>query len=155
MAGDLNSKFGSALDQFSGKRDVATGAKPKIGSEEDKFYDEFAKLKVSVIRPAFAAIGNMLKERGHEYNISEETNGKISIHIVPAGVNKSIHPFDWFPTLSYYCAPFKKTINLQGRNMRPNSEGSTGSRGDFQPAQVDRDLVEKELVKFIGEIANW
>jgi len=166
MAGDLNSKFGAALDQFSGTRETRPAAGPygklqgqdgkaQSNTVEDSFAGEFAKLKLSIIRPVFSSIGNMLQERGHEFNISEEPGGKISIHIVPAGVNKSIHGYDWFPTLSFFSAPFTKTIGLHGRNMRPNAEGSSGNRGDFTLAQVTQDLVERELMKFIGEIANW
>lgn len=155
MAGDLNWKFENALDRLGEKRDAGIGRAQQRESNEDSFSGEFAKLKVSVIRPAFASVGNMLKERGHEFNISEDLGGKISIHIVPAGVNKSIHPYDWFPTLSYFPAPFRKTIGVQGRNMRRNSEASSGSRGDYTPAQINSELVESELLKFIGEIANW
>ena len=97
----------------------------------------------------------MLTERGHEFNISEEQGGKISIHIVPAGVSKSIHSYDWFPTLSFFGAPFTKTVGLHGRNARRNSDGGSGQRGDFKLPQIDKAFVEKELMKFIGEIANW
>ena len=119
------------------------------------FHTDFETLKLSVIRPVFETIGNGLKERGHEFNISEEPGGKISIHIVPAGVNQSIHPYDWFPTFSLFGAPFTKSVGLHGRNMRRNSEVSSGARGDYKLAQVNQQLVERELTKFIGEIANW
>jgi hypothetical protein len=125
-----------------------------VKSSEDEFRGEFETLKQTVVRPAFESVGNLMKERGHEINISEEPGGKISIHIVPAGANKSIHPYDWFPTFSVFGAPFPKTAGLHGRNMRPNTEGS-GKRGDYKLAQVNRELVEKELMKFVGEIANW
>ena len=155
MAGDPNSKFGQALDRFSGKLGAGTDRKQSKSAEET-FAEDFAKLKLSVIRPVFETVGHMLEERGHEFNISDEPGGgKISLHIVPAGVNKSIHPYDWFPTFSFFGAPFTKTVGLQGRNMRPNSEGSTGSRGDYKLAQLNKEAVEKELMKFIGEIANW
>lgn len=138
---------------FTGKSDFSRT--PPTKAAEDTFPDDFAKLKLSVIRPVFETIGKALKERGDEFNISEEEGGKISIHIVPAGANKSIHPYDWFPTLSFFGAPYTKTIGLQGRNARRNSEGSPGSRGDYKPAQINQAMVEKELKKFIGEIANW
>ena len=155
MSEDQNLKMGKALDQFTGMRSLGTESKLHSKPSEDDFPGDFARLKLSVIRPTFESVGTMLKERGHEINISEEPDGKISIHIVPAGVKKSIHRYDWFPTLSFFGAPHRKTVGLQGRNMRPNSEGSTGARGDYKPAQIDKTLVEKELMKFIGEIANW
>lgn len=148
MAENLSFNSGKALDQFTGKRD------PGADSGDD-FPGDFARLKLTVIRPVFEATGTGLKVRGHEFNISEEPGGKISIHIVPAGVNKSIHPYDWFPTFSFFGAPFTKTVGLHARNMRPNSEAASGSRGDYKPAQVTKEIVEKELMKFIGEIANW
>lgn len=155
MTEDQQLKIGSALDQFTGTRGPVTDNRPRDDRVEDDFPGDFARLKLTVIRPTFEAIGNMLKERGHQFNISEDPGGKISIHIVPAGVNKSIHPFDWFPTFSIFGAPFTRTVGLHGRNMRPNSEVSSGSRGDYKPAQLSKEIVEKELMKFIGEIANW
>ena len=97
----------------------------------------------------------MLKERGYEFSISDEAGGKISIHIVAAGVNKSIHPYDWFPTLSFIGTPCTKTIGPQGRNMRINSENSSGSPGNYKRMQIDKEVVETELTKSIGKIANW
>lgn len=155
MAENLNSKLGKALDPFTGKRGAATDGKPQSKATVDDFPGDFAKLKLSVIRPAFETIGNRLKERGHEINISEDAGGKISIHIVPAGANKSIHPYDWFPTLSFTAAPFTRTIGLHGRNARRNSDSASGPRGDYRPSQFNQEIVEKELMKFVGEIANW
>ena len=155
MSEDLISKPRNALDPFTGKRGAGTGGKPQSKTAVDDFPGDFAKLKLSVIRPAFETIGNTLKARGHKINISEDAGGKISIHIVPAGVNKSIHPYDWFPTLSFFGAPFSRTIGLHGRNARRNSDSASGPRGEYKPSQVNKEIVEKELMKFVGEIANW
>jgi len=119
------------------------------------FPGDFAELKLSVIRPALETLGNKLKAHGHEISISEDASGRISIHIVPAGARKSIHPYDWFPTLSFVGAPFTRTVGLHGRNARRNSESASGPRGDYKPAQLSKEVVEKELMKFVGEIANW
>lgn len=155
MAEKLSNLLGTALDRFTQKHTAGTDRGRNGESSDDTFRADFTKLKVSVIRPVFAAIGKLLQERGHEFNISEEQGGKISIHIVPAGVSRSIHPYDWFPTLSFYGAPMARTIGVHGRNSRPNSETASGPRGEYQPSQVDSEFVEKELMKFISEIANW
>jgi len=44
---------------------------------------------------------------------------------------------------------------LHGRNARRNSDGGSGERGVYKLPQVSREFVEKELKKFVGEIANW
>jgi hypothetical protein len=155
MAEELNVKPGKSLDLFAGKRDAGTGGILQSKTAVDDFPGDFATLKLSVIRPALENIGNVLKERGHEINISEDAGGKLSIHIVPAGAKKSIHPYDWFPTLSFIGAPFTRTIGLHGRNARRNSESASGPRGEYKPSQVNKEIVEKELMKFVGEIANW
>ena len=136
-------------------QDPSWKSKPQGVAAEDTFPGDFAKLKLSVIRPAFENIANQMKALGHEFTISEEPGGKISIHIVPAGAKKSIHPYDWFPTLSFFGAPFTKTIGLHGRNARRNSSGGSGQRGEYTLPQISTALVEKELTTFIGEIANW
>lgn len=121
----------------------------------DDFPGDFAKLKQSIIRPVFESVGGMLEARGHEVSISEEAGGRISIHIVPAGVARSVHPYDWYPTFYVFAAPFTKTVGFHARNMRPNSEAASGSRGDYRPAQIDREMLGREMMKFIDEIANW
>jgi hypothetical protein len=155
VADDMNSKFGKVLDQFTGSRGLATDTQPQGKPVGSGFAGEFEVLKQAVIRPAFEKVGVGLKERGHEINLSEEPGGKISIHIVPAGAKKSIHPYDWFPTFSVFGAPFTGTVGMHGRNARRNSEGGSGQRGEYKLAQLNADIVEKELMKFVGEIANW
>jgi hypothetical protein len=44
---------------------------------------------------------------------------------------------------------------MHGLNMRPNSDNGSGARGVYKLPQFTREIVEKELMKFIGEIANW
>jgi hypothetical protein len=148
VSDELNLRIAATLDRFSGKRDPSADG-------GDDFPGDFARLKQSVIRPVFESIGGMLEARGHEVSISEETGGKISIHIVPAGVGKSIHPYEWFPTFSVFGAPFRKTVGFHACNMRPHSEAASGPRGDYSPAQVDREMLVRALMKFIDEIANW
>lgn len=153
MTENPNSNMGKMLDQFTGKGTAHSVTLSSASAAGDSFAAAYEEIKRTVIRPAFENAGGMLKARGHEIHISEEPGGKIAIHIVPAGAKKSIHPYDWFPTFDLFPAPFSKAIGIHVRNARPNSEGS--SRGEYKLAQVNRELVEKELMKFIGEIANW
>lgn len=117
--------------------------------------EAFERLKATVIRPVFESAGTDLKARAHDFSISEEPGSQISMHIMPPGVNKTIRRDDWFPTFTLFAATYSGTIGIQGRNMRPNSEPSSGSRGDYKPELLGREVVEKELAKFISEISNW
>ena len=148
-------KTGNAFDRRAG----APPPGPESGSMGNAVVEDFPagfeKSVRTVIRPAFESLGNDLKALGYAISISEDAGRKISLHIVPVGVNKSIHPDDWFPTLAFFANPATKSIGLQGRNARRNSEPSPGARGDYKPAQISREVVEQELNKFTGEIANW
>jgi hypothetical protein len=155
MTEDLKSKPETAPDLFARERGAGRGANLRSTPAAEDFPGDFAQLKLAVIRPALEAVGIKLRERGHEVVISEDASGRISIHIVPAGAKKSIHPYDWFPTLSFAGTPFTKTVGLHGRNARRNSDSASGPRGDYKPSQVNKEFVEKELMKFVGEIANW
>ncbi len=155
MTDKPTSRTGNAFDRRAG----VPPPSPKSGSPGsavvEDFPADFEKSIRTVIRPALESLGNGLRALGYDISISEDAVRRISLHIVPPGVSKSIHPDDWFPTLTFFANPATKSIGLQGRNARRNSEPSPGSRGDYKPALISREVVEKELKKFVGEIANW
>ena len=99
-----------------GKDALGTSAS---GAVEDSFNRDSARLKVSVVRPAFDALATWLKERGNEVEISEEPGGNISMHIVPAGIDRSTRSRERFPTFSVLGSSLARTVELQGRNMDP------------------------------------
>lgn len=131
---------------------AATQARTAV---KESLPEAFEKLKATVIRPVFETVGNGLKARAYGFTIFEEPNGPISLHIMPPGVNTTIRRDDWFPTFTLFVATYSGTVGIQGRNLRPNSEPSSGSRGDYKPESLSREVVTKELEKFIGEISNW
>ena len=137
-----------------GKGAAGTSGKPG-GAVEDSFDGDFAKLKTSVVRPAFDALATWLEERGNEVEISEEPGGNISLHIVPAGVDKSSRSHDRFPTFSVLGSPVTGTVGLQGRNMRPDSSAASVSRSVYALAKISNAVVEAELMKFVDEIGRW
>jgi hypothetical protein len=134
---------------------MSVSMKPKAATVTEALPEAFERLKATVIRPVFESVGSAMKARAHDFSISEEPGGQISIHIMPPGVNRTIRRDDWFPTFSLFAASYSGTIGMHGRNMRPNSEPSSGSRGDYKPELLSREIVEKGLNKFIGEISNW
>ena len=148
----------SRLDQTDrnpGKGAAGMSGKPGSGAVEDSFPGDFAKLKLRVIKPAFDALATWLKERGNEVEISEEPGGNISMHIVPAGVDRSSRSHDRFPTFSVLGSSLTRTVGLQGRNMRPDSAAASGTRSVYTLAQISNPVLEAELMKFVDEIGSW
>jgi hypothetical protein len=142
-------------DRSPGKGAAAMPGTPAGGVVEDSFDGDFAKLKLRVIRPAFDALATWLKERGNGVEISEEPGGSISMHIVPAGVDRSTRTLDRFPTFSVLGSSLTRTIALQARNMRPDSGAASGSRSVYALAKISTALVEAELMKFVDEMGKW
>jgi hypothetical protein len=138
-----------------GKSAAGTSGRPESGAVEDSFAGDFAKLKLRVIRPAFDALADWLKARGNEVEISEEPDGNISMHVVPAGVDKSTRSHDRFPTFSVLGSSFTKTVGVQARNMRPDSAAASGSHSVYTLAQISNPILEAELMKFVDEIGKW
>jgi hypothetical protein len=154
MENDVTSRL-DKTGRNPGKSAAGTSGKPESGAVEDSFAGDFAKLKLRVIRPAFDALATWLKERGNEVEISEEPGGNISMHIVPAGVDKSTRSHDRFPAFSVLGSSFNKTVGLQSRNTRPDSAPASGSRSVYTLAQISNPVLEAELMKFVDEIGKW
>ena len=142
-------------DRNPGKSAAGHSGKPGSGAGEDSFAGDFAKLKLQVVRPAFDALADWLKARGNEVEISEGPDGNISMHIVPAGVDKSTRPHNRFPTFSVLGSAFNRTVGLRTRNMRPDSAAASGSSSVHALAQISNPLLEAELMKFVDEIGKW
>ena len=137
-----------------GKGAAALSGNP-ASAVEDSFAGDFTRLKLKVVRPAFDALADWLKARGNEVEISESPEGNISMHIVPAGVDKSTRPHDRFPTFSVLGSSFNRTVGLQARNMRPDSAAASGSSSVYTLAQISNPVLEAELMKFVDEIGKW
>ena len=103
----------------------------------------------------FDALADWLKARGSQVEIREEGEGDISLHIVPAGIDKSSRPHDRFPIFCIAGSSVTRTVGLQGRNARPDSAAASGSRSVYALAQFNTVILEAELMKFVDEIGNW
>lgn len=164
MAHDLSLELGKLLDQYDENRRAVEERMRQVKTDEDAFQKGFANLRTSVVRPVFEAIGIILKARGHDFRISEDENAgepggetteaTISIHIMPTGMEKSSQVNAQFPSLSFVTRHYNKTVCIRASNAVPTPSGAAGSRGDYQLAQVDTELVQAEVLKLIAGIVN-
>ena len=164
MVTDLNLELGKLLDRYDEKRRVVEERRQQVKTDEDNFIKGFADLRTKVVRPVFEAIGAILKERGHDYSISEDeyagepggktTEAAVSIRVMPAGLEKSPHDDAQFPSLSFVTRHYNKTVSIQSSYAIPQLGGPAGPRGDYQLAQIDEDLVKVELLKLVVGIVN-
>jgi hypothetical protein len=161
---DLNLELGKLLDRYDGKRRAVEERRQQVKTDEDNFLKGFADLRSNVVRPVFEAVGAVLKERGHDFSISEDeyawepggktTEASVSIRVMPAGLERSPHDDAQFPSLSFATRHYNKTVCIRSSNAAPQSVGPTSPRGDYPLAQIDEDLVKVELLKLIAGIVD-
>jgi len=164
MAHDMNVELGRLLDRYDEIRQAVEQRKRQLKTDEDAFQDGFAKLRSDVIGPAFEATGAILRARGHDFSVSEDehaeepggksTEAAITIHVMPAGMEKPVHGNGRFPSLSFVTRHYNRTVCIFASNAVPKPSGAAGSRGDYRLAQIDTDLVQDELLKLIAGIVD-
>ena len=160
MVIDLNLELGKLLDQYDEKRRTVEERRQQVKTDEDNFLKGFADLRTNVVKPVFEAIGVILKERGHDFEISEDeyagepggktTEAAVSIRVRPAGMEMSSHDDAQSPSLSFVTRHYNKTVWIHSSNAVPQLGGPAGPRGDYQLAQIDKDFVQAELLKLIA-----
>jgi hypothetical protein len=157
---DMDVELGKLLDQYDENLRAVDERRRRIKTDEDAFRNGFADLRASVVRPAFEAAGAILKARGHDFSIAEDefsgepdgkcTEAAISIRIVPAGTDGSSRANARFPSLCVVSRRYSKTVSILASNAPPKTSAAADSRGDYQLAQIDTELVQGELLKLIA-----
>jgi hypothetical protein len=143
MADYLAEQLGKMLDQYDEQRRAVLAREQKVKDEDERFLKGFAELRRNVVRPVFEAAGRILAERGHKVTISEQefavdagskvTEAMISIHIHERSFSISTRHYN-------------KTVWIDaGKPLE-------GTKGTYPLERIDRQLIEEELVKFVGRI---
>jgi hypothetical protein len=159
-------KLTDKLDQIFQKYDERQAEHRKVQQEakkaEDVFLEDFANFRRDVVKPFFDEIGAYLKQKGHDFRIREQdysvgedkktTDAGITLFIFPAGVEPRGHREYENPHYSVFATRYSKTLRLHGSNMRPGSGGSAGPRGEYKLEQLNRQVLENDLVKHLGDI---
>ena len=151
------------MDKYQQKLAAAKMNQEKIRSEEDVLQSAFKQLEKEVIRPVMEDFGKQLKARGHEYQITEEEesldregklrDASITMHIFPAGINRSAFRQENTPSISFIASRNKKKVLVHASNILPNRGGSAGARGgDLMVEEVTSDLVEQEILGVLNDI---
>ena len=155
MADYLRDELDKLLQQYDEQRRVVLAREQKVRDEDAAFVARFSELRRSVIRPAFEVAAAMLAERGHKVSIAEQefaagpagkvTEAGISLHIVPAGTQSTVHD-ERGPALSISTRHYNKTVWIN------TGKPAEVSKGSYALEKIERRLVEEELVRFVGGI---
>jgi hypothetical protein len=147
------------LDVYDARRRADLEREQKAKDEEARFLRDFAELRRALIRPVFEAAGAMLEERGHRYSIAEQeftagAEGRISeagitLRIVPLGTKAPLHEDQ--RSLCVATRHYNKTVWINSGESA-GSGGLAGAKGAYALEKVTRQLVEEELIGFVGRV---
>jgi hypothetical protein len=163
MTQDMRLELGRMLDRYDEVRRDTAARKLQVEADQASFLKGFADLRREVLRPVFESAGAILRERGHGYRITEEefavdaggkaAEARISLRVDPAGMEALASGDDHLRSFSFTTRHYNKTVWMSfGAAM--NAGGSLGSKGAYQLAQLNRELVQGELLKFIAGVVQ-
>jgi hypothetical protein len=163
MSDYLQERMGKLLDQYDEARSAARARKDQVIADEALFFQKFAELRRSIVRPVFEAAGAMLKERGHSFSIVEEefaaqadgksTEAAIELRVFPAGVEKPPASDDHLCALSFTTRHYNKMISVRNGSA-PHEGTAAGAKGAHLPARIDTQLVEEEVLKLMAGLVR-
>jgi len=126
---------------------------------QDTFMAEFKRLKEKIIWPVVVDVGNQLNSYGHDYHVSEEDEytdatahfqpASITFNIYPATLDRSYYKPESTPYIQFVANRYAKKIGIIVSTMMPGEGGVVGSYGEFDPSEVTKDFVEKEIVEVL------
>ncbi len=71
MTEALRLELGRMLDRYDEARRLAQDRQQQARADDALFLQRFADLRRGVVRPVFQAVGAILQERGHRYEVAQ------------------------------------------------------------------------------------
>jgi len=143
------------LNSFDANQDAANKETTRRDSEHKAFLEQFAAKAKSTIRPAMEAIGELLKTRGHDYEICErsealEDDGRrqaalIEFRVYTKGQRPSYSDEQHCPHVAFI-ADAKNIVHVFESTLMPDRGGSAGGAGEYDLHKVTAALVEEHIV---------
>lgn len=159
MANRMQEELTRLLDSYDKRRRADTAREQKAKDEEALFLTQFDELRREVIRPVFEAAGELLEARGHRYSISEQafaagaagkiSEAGISLRVVAAGTKAALHEDQQALTIT--TRHYNKTVWINSGESS-GSGGLAGAKGAFPLQKVTRQMVEDEVIAFVGRV---
>jgi len=159
MADSLQEALTQLLDGYDARRRGEQAREQRAKDDEAQFLVDFAELRREVIRPVFEAATALLEERGHRASIVEQEfvagsagrigEAGITLRVVPLGTKAPLHEDQ--RSLSFTTRHYNKTVWVNSGESAA-SGGLAGAKGAYALERVTKQLVEDELIAFVGRV---
>jgi hypothetical protein len=147
------------LDGYEARRRADVAREQRSKDDEAEFIAQFAALRREVIVPVFEEAGAMLEQRGHRHSIQQQeftaspaghiVEASVSLRVVPSGTKAALHADQ--PSLTIATRHYNKSVWINSGESN-TSGGIAGAKGAHALQAITRQLVEDEVVAFIGRV---
>jgi hypothetical protein len=159
MAGRFDDELARLLDEYDARRRAVDARERQVKLDDARFLTAFAELRREVVRPVFEAARERLIQRGHaatvvEHEFGAEPDGKpieasITLSVIASGT-RILHSDDPSHSLTIATRHYNKTVSLQS----PSNAVATGAKVTYGVQEIDRQLVEEQVLKFVAGIVS-
>jgi hypothetical protein len=161
MKKDTVDKLKSVFDKYDKKQTEIKKEHERIKTEHEIFLEAFGKIIAEVIRPTMEELGEAIKNRGHNFEITEgqETqDGKG--RTIAAQVKMGIHPNEQqqrfgqsseYPALTFFAGTYDNKVWSHVSTMMLGRGGYAGKRNDYKLENITKDIVEEEILHLLSE----
>ena len=149
--------FDQMMDNYDHKREEDRLAIEREKSEVEKFWQEFNKLRMEVIKPVMKEIGSLLSERGHNYRISEDESlfdnegqaqeEKITMSVIPAGMES-----DYTSRISLTATARRKIRFYHDIICLATDSRESGTLAEFWVNEIKPDIIESKIVEVLQKV---
>lgn len=153
-------KLNSALDKYDQKQNEIKKSNEKKKTEHEIYLDNFKQKCKDVIRPTMEEIGNIIKERGHQFKIKQNdesidrdrktTAARIELEIYPEGKQPDYINLS-FPHISFIAGTYDNKTYDHISTMMPGRGGSTGKRNEYELSEITKEVVQEKIINLITE----
>jgi hypothetical protein len=152
----------SLLDKYDSKQSHARELEDRMRAEQDAFVADFERLADEVLRPTMEAIGVVLLDRGHGFDIAARTervdrqgrplDARITMSVYPSGVARDRYTPLNTPQVSFVCDRRARKIRVHDVTFMPTGTGRAASRGEWTVDRVTPAFAERAVLDFLKEI---
>jgi hypothetical protein len=153
----------SKLDAIFRHHALSKRAEPEriraVDDREAAILKAFAAARDTIIRPAMEEMGEYVKAQGYTYTIDTEADGlgpdkaynkadiRLTLYVDRQRSRKEDHP-----GLTVFCDKSRGLAQFHARTFTSGRGGHAGLVGEFEIAEVTKELVQEKILAVIAEV---
>jgi len=161
MKDEIKAKLDVAFQKHEAAKRTAAEGKQIAASKEQVFLRGFMEARESIIRPAMKEIGEYVKDKGYDYDVSTEDDKPSPdgrSRSTPASIRLTIflgerrYPSHEHPGFSVICEKGQQKVRFHENTTSPGRGGHAGPAGEAVLSDLTKDLVQEKILKVVAEV---